>query len=156
MVWEKPEKARDGLGTSSKSSEMVPEKLRTGLEEAQKLVWEKPKRSRKWSGRSPEKLRNGLEKPNEKPQKALESPKQGGKVHRQFFGGDQGAPAILLRGGPGCTGNGLRGQGAPAIVLNRRLERGPGCPGDCLGFRVFTFDTQRLDRFDGKCGPYLA
>ena len=29
------------------------------------------------------------------------------------------------------------GQGAPAIVL-------------------FIFDTQRLDRLDGKCGPYLA
>ena len=29
-------------------------------------------------------------------------------------------------------------------------------PAKCLGLRVFTFDTQRLDRLDGQCGPCLA
>ena len=33
---------------------------------------------------------------------------------------------------------------------------GQGCTSNCLGFRAFTFDTQRLDRLDGQSGPCLA
>ena len=67
------------------------------------------------------------------------------------------SPATVLEGGPGCTSKSLEGdrvaratvlgggQVAPATVLGG----GQVAPAKGLGFRVFTFDTQRLDRLDG-------
>ena len=51
------------------------------------------------------------------------------------------------------------GGGGGRLHQQRSLGGGGGgqvAPAKGLGFRVFTFDTQRLDRLDGQCGPYLA
>ena len=68
-------------------------------------------------------------------------------MHQQVLGlvGAQVARATIFfffLGGGG-------GQVAPATV-----KGGQVAPAKGLGFRVFTFDTQRLDRLE--CGPYLA
>ena len=141
MVWEESKQAQTWSGTS-------PKKLRA--------VWEKPKRFRLGlkeakTRRSPARLRNGLAQtwsgrsPNSSDMvqgAGVAIVFVGGRVHRQLY----------CLGGPGCTGNCLEGGTGNCLGGGRQLSWGwPGCTGNCLGFRVSTFDTQKLDRLDGQC-----
>ena len=136
MVWEKPKKLRNGPG---------------GAQKTQKWFGRSPEKAQAWSQRSPKRLKNGL---------------VGEKQAKKWFEkGSEGGVSPVLEGGPGCTSKSLAGaRVARATVLgggagstsNAPWGGGQVAPAKGLGFRVFTFDTQRLDRLDGQCGPYLA
>ena len=120
MACEKPKKLGNGLGTSSKSSEMVPKSSELVRK---KLVWEKPKRSRQWSRRNPKKAHG---RSSERIRNGLTSPKRLSKSPKPEEGG-----------GGGAAGG---GEGAPAFFGGTRVHRqfcwGPGCTGNCLGLHV--------------------
>ena len=65
------------------------------------------------------------------------------RLHQQIWWGGRVARATVLEGGA-------------RLHQQRSLGGGQVAPAKGLGFRVFTFDTQRLDRLDGQCGPCLA
>ena len=164
MVWEKPKRLRNGLElrNAQKGSEPSPKKLAEG-QRGSKI--KAPNWSGRKAGRSP---RNGLGSPNcsvlvRKREKRSEMVREK-QAPQRFRGGL--SLAMVLRGGPqGCTS---KSGGGAGLHEQRSLGGGPGCtsngpwgggqvaPAKGLGFRVFTFDTQRLDRLDGQCGPYLA
>ena len=150
MVWEKPKRLRNGLGRRPKrlknqSSEVVWEKS-----------WEKPKKAQKWSGK--------LKLLSFGPEKGKTVGNGPGKASPAKVPGRSEPGNGLEGGGPGCTsksggGAGLHEQrslGGARLHQQRSLGGGQVAPAKGLGFRVFTFDTQRLDRLDGQCGPYLA
>ena len=135
MVREEPKKPRNGSGGAQKRewSQRTPKRLKNGLGSLKRLETVGEKQAKKW----PEK-------------------------------GSEGGVSPVLEGGPGCTSKSLAGARVARATVLGVLGGGAGCtsngpwgggqvaPAKGLGFRVFTFDTQRLDRLDGQCGPYLA
>ena len=133
MVWEKPKQAQKwSLGQAQKWSGRTIKSL--------EIVWVKPKKAQEWSSgmlrRSPNRLRNcpaGA-------QKKLRNGARKAQKNRNGLGEAQKTLGMVW--GKFKTAQKWSGRSPKKLTG--------------AGFRVFTFDTQRLDRLDGQCGPCLA